>query len=362
MKQTEDLPMDLGMPCKFSFNRVKRLYTGGSGIDRLRGAASPGDSNFPEDWIASCVKANSKDVPPDHGFSSYERDGRLLSFPDLLKESGPAILGKPHVAAYGSNPGFLSKLLDSAMRLPLQVHPDRETAKRLFHSPFGKTEAWIVFATREIKGERPYILLGFNETLDDAVFRRESEEGDYKRGLSMLHKFEVSPGDVYVVHGRLPHAIGPGVTMVEVMEPTDITINPERVCCDFELPLERRFAKLSPKDALDVFDYVPRSREETLKLCRPEPELVEKRGQGLLTRRIARDVFKFFEAQELSVEGRWLLNLDERSFRVGIVVSGEVKAGPLSLKGGDSFFIPYDCGECVLEGSAKIVFLLPPKP
>jgi mannose-6-phosphate isomerase len=34
-------------------------------------------------------------------------------------------------------------------------------------------------------------------------------------------KLAVKPGDVYVVPGGLPHAIGNGVLMVEIMEPTD---------------------------------------------------------------------------------------------------------------------------------------------
>ncbi len=354
--------MNPSLPFKFAPNRVKRLYLGGSGIERLRGAAKPADSNFPEDWIASCVRANSRDVPPEHGLSSFFDGPSARSFPEALNEQGAELLGKAHFKAFGPNPGFLSKLLDSAMRLPLQVHPDRADAKRLFNSPFGKTEAWIVFATREIAGERPYILLGFNESLDNELFVRESLEGEYKEGLSMLHKFKVKPGDVYLVRGRMPHAIGPGVTMVEVMEPSDITINPERLCCGYELPPERRFAKLKPEDALSVFDFVPRSREKTLKLCAPAPEILESRACGSLKSRISRAHCKFFEAQELSFAGRWELDLKRgRSFRTGIVVEGQAQAGELSLRCGDSFFIPFACEKLSLEGKTKIVFLLPPE-
>jgi mannose-6-phosphate isomerase len=354
--------MNIGEAFKFVPNRVKRLYTGGSGIERLRGEGKPSDGNFPEDWIASCVRANSRDVPPEHGLSEFFDVSGKASFPELLKTRGAEILGERHFAKYGPNPGFLSKLLDSAMRLPLQVHPDRTTAKSLFNSQYGKTEAWLVFATREVGGEKPYILLGFNERLDKDVFERESLSGEYKTGLSMLHKFEVAPGGVYVVLGRMPHAIGPGVTMVEVMEPTDITINPERLCCDYELPLERRFAKLEPQVAMSVFDYAPRSREETLAICAPAPETLEKRPEGELKLRIPRSKYKFFEAQELSFKGSWRLDLSSlRSFRVGIVVEGSLKAGSLPLRGGESFFVPASCEDLKLEGEAEIVFLLPPE-
>jgi len=355
--------MDSSKPRKLAFNRVKRLYTGGSGIDRLRGLSSPADNKFPEDWIASCVRANSRDVPPEHGLSSFVIDGAEASFPDFLKEHGEAVLGARHLAAFGPNPGFLSKLLDSSMRLPLQVHPDQPEARRLFNSPFGKTEAWIVFATREVAGERPYILLGFNETLDKERFEAESLSGEYPTGLGMLHKFYVKPGDVYVVLGRMPHAIGPGVTMVEVMEPTDITINPERECCGYELPLERRFAKLKPADAMAVFDYAPRSREETLRLCAPTPVVLESRRNGALRQRIPRAAYKFFEAQELSFDGEWGMDLaSAKCFKVGIVVDGHAKADGLDLQPGDSFFIPFSCEKLTLKGKADIVLLLPPEP
>lgn len=353
------------MPHRFLPNRVKRLYYGGSGIDRLRGASSPEDTLYPEDWIASCVIANSKNVPAGHGLSTVDvGDMSTLLFTDMLRNYGDAVLGPAHRAAFGDNPGFLSKLLDSAVRLPVQVHPDKAAAKRLFNSPYGKTEAWIIFATREI-GERPYIYLGFNETLDEKVFRDESEAGVYERGLSMLHKFEVKPGDVYVVHGRLPHAIGPGVTMVEVMEPTDITINPERVCCGVELPTERRFARQTPENAIDLFDFTPRSIDDVRKMCCPEPEFMQTQGNGSLVRIIPRKGFNFFEAQRLSFSNRWEMD-PVPEFRVGIVIKGSLSVrhaeGSLDLHSGDSFFIPYACEKCTLNGAADVIFLLPPLP
>lgn len=52
--------------------------------------------------------------------------------------------------------GVLVKFLDSAERLPIQVHPDKEKAKILFHSGYGKTEAWYILDGRKIHGENPY--------------------------------------------------------------------------------------------------------------------------------------------------------------------------------------------------------------
>ena len=56
---------------------------------------------------------------------------------------------------------LLLKLLDAQQMLSVQVHPTRQDAQRLFHSPYGKTECWHVLGGREIDGEKPYIYFGF---------------------------------------------------------------------------------------------------------------------------------------------------------------------------------------------------------
>lgn len=348
-------------PVLFLPNRVRRLYLGGSGIDRLRGSPAPADGHFPEDWIASCVRANSRDVPPDHGLSLCRWRGAEWSFPDLLARHGDELLGPAHLARFGCNPGFLCKLLDAAMRLPIQVHPDRAMAMRLFSSTYGKSEAWMTFAVRPVGGEEPYILLGFNERFDPAVFRRESEDGVYREGLEMLHRFAVRPGEVYLVPGRMPHAIGPGLTMVEVMEPSDITINPERTVCGVDLPPERRFARLGIDAAMSVFDAVPLAREQVLARCRPAPVVVDRRAAGMLSRRIADPAFPYFEAHELAVDGTWPLDLAaRRCLRVGIVVSGRIRAGTAEIAAGHSFLVPWSCEALTIDGRATVILLSPP--
>lgn len=353
-------------PFKFKPNRVKRLYRGGSGIDHLRGNGNGVDGNFPEDWIASCIEGNTREyVAPGHGLSSALIDGDEIAFPALLANDPVAMLGQAHVEKYGSSPGVLTKLLDSAVLLPLQVHPDNAMARKLFHSDFGKTEAWIVLSTREIKGEKPYLLLGFNDKLDPETFRRESLDGEFHQALDMLHKFEVKPGDVFVVYGRMPHAIGPGITMVEVMEPTDYVIIPEKNCFGVELSPEKRFGGLAPETAMDIFDYRVSAREEILRRCCPPPELIRERSGGVMRRIISREKEKFFEAQRLTLHGKWDLGAGDDSFRIGIVTDGVAEllsAGvAMPLIPGDSFFIPASSPETCLTGKGEFILILPPE-
>ena len=69
-----------------------------------------------------------------------EYDEKTLK--EYIDSDPEEILGKKHVETWGNTPGVLIKMIDSKERLTVQVHPDRETAKRLFGSPFGKTECW----------------------------------------------------------------------------------------------------------------------------------------------------------------------------------------------------------------------------
>ena len=144
----------------------------------------------------------------------------------------------------------VTKLLDSAIRLPIQAHPDRTASQRLFHSPYGKTEAWIVLGGRRINGEEPYLLMGFNDRFDFEVFRREALSGVMDQTLGMMHRYPITPGEVILIPGGFPHAIGSGVLVQEIMEPTDWVIQPEARCGEQPLTMQDRFGGLDPEEAL----------------------------------------------------------------------------------------------------------------
>ena len=60
--------------------------------------------------------------------------------------------------------GVLTKLIDSAERLTLQVHPDKPTALRLFQSQYGKTECWHILSGHPVNGEEPCIYYASSRT------------------------------------------------------------------------------------------------------------------------------------------------------------------------------------------------------
>jgi len=352
-------------PFTFKRNRVGRIYEGGRLIDELQGAAKPSDGLKPEEWIASAVRAcNDGGKDPDEGVSAALLDGEEKLFTDLIAKEAEALFGKAHLAKHGPTPGFLTKLLDSAIRLPLQAHPDREAAKRLYGSKFGKTEAWIVLDGRHGGPEEPYVLFGFNERLDEKAFREEAISGEMPRSLEMVRKQPVKPWDVMLIRGGVPHAIGAGNLILEIMEPSDWVVQPEARCGKQKLSVADRFGKIDPKASLDVFHFKGEGVSDAWERAFLKPRKLDS-GEGYeLSSLIDRVETGFFGAMRLSLSGDWKWNGHGAPFGVGVAVEGSceiVSEGKtLKLSQGGSVFIPASCEDAVFRGKAEIVFALPP--
>jgi mannose-6-phosphate isomerase len=202
-------------PRRLTPTRVYRFYRGGLLIDRMRGE-SGADTDFPEDWVGSVTQAsNPGRDEPLAGLSQLD-DGSLLR--DAIAADPDGWLGP---ASSRGSTGVLVKLLDAAERLPVHFHPDRAFAREHFGSEFGKTEAWIVLATREEESE---VWIGVREPVDRETYRGWIDRQDRERLLDSLHRVPVRAGDVIFVPAGTPHAIGAGALIAELQEPTDFSI------------------------------------------------------------------------------------------------------------------------------------------
>ena len=131
----------INQPIFFERNRTYRVYLGGKLFEGLFGDA-PEDSHFPEEWIMSTTAARNagREHIQNEGMSIEVSSGRFLK--DLIEEHPEDMLGKAHLDTHGATTGVLIKLIDSAERLSIQVHPNKEMARTWFHSDYGKTECW----------------------------------------------------------------------------------------------------------------------------------------------------------------------------------------------------------------------------
>jgi mannose-6-phosphate isomerase len=217
----------LDQPLRLLPNRVYRFYRGGALIDRFRGDPEPVDNEYPEDWVGSTTAAIN---PPDRsydgeGLSTVEVGGQTVTLASLLEADPVEVVGQSVVDRYGATSALLVKLLDAGIRLPIHAHPTRELARQLFDSQFGKAEAWVILATRQIPGApSPRVWLGFKETVSRELLLRWITEQDTPAMLGAMNEIEAKPGDAFFVRPGLPHATGAGIFLAEFQEPTDFSI------------------------------------------------------------------------------------------------------------------------------------------
>lgn len=197
------------IPLKQFSNRVWRTYEGGALIDKWKKDSPEVDGSMPEEWIMSTVTARGKGRPDNEGLSMVQTPSGTYSLKELVASNKELYLGKALADKFGTT-GVLIKMLDSKERLTIQVHPDKDYAKTMLDSAFGKTESWYVLNNREINSEKSVIYMGFKEGVTREQWEILFKNQDIEGMLDCLHKIEVNPGDAYMIYGGVPHAIGSG--------------------------------------------------------------------------------------------------------------------------------------------------------
>jgi mannose-6-phosphate isomerase len=355
-------------PLPLARNRVYRLWRGGALLDRLQGQTDPADRNVPEEWAGSTTVSRLPGRPPDEGLSRVPLpDGSTIVLRDLIESFPEGMLGASHAARLGAELGVLCKLLDSAARLPVQCHPSAAFAKRHLGSNFGKTEASLILATRSIDGVTPYMLLGFKDGVTEAEFRRIVAAQDIPAQVAALNRIEVKPGDVYLVSPGMPHALGPGVFMIEVQEPTDLVINTEYVFCGIQRTEAQCFMGLGFDLGMSCFNYQDTGMAHVAR-HRLVPRTLQDNPAGSEEALIGPEHTPCFGMASLTVRER-MMDRDRGRCYVGIVIQGQGRlrcsAGDTLLQAGTTFFIPaasaHDEFRAEGEGPLRVIKCFPPQ-
>ena len=197
---------------KLPSNQFDHFYRGGDRIGKLRNG--PGGPMRPEEWIASTTTRFGETV---NGLSKLS-DGKLLI--DAISEDPVGWLGQNHIDKFGTSIEILVKLLDPDQRLPVHYHPDQKFAKEKLHLNHGKTEAWIILDAPV--GAK--VGIGFKEQMQKADVARLVANHDSSGMLDSLVFKEVKAGDAVFVPAGVVHAIESGIFVLELQEPTDLSI------------------------------------------------------------------------------------------------------------------------------------------
>ena len=85
---------------------------------------------------------------------------------------------------------------------------------------FGKTESWIILEAEPDAA----VHVGPREPLDAATVRGWVERQDADEMLAALQRVPVAAGDAVLVPAGTLHAIGAGILLLELQEPTDLSV------------------------------------------------------------------------------------------------------------------------------------------
>ena len=124
--------------------------------------------------------------------------------------------GERGLAVTGGRAVFplLVKLIDAGQHLSIQVHPDDATAPA---GKLGKTEAWHVLAA-EPGG---VLFLGLRPDVEASEFGARCRDGGDAAGC--LRRVPAVPGTTVLIPAGTVHALGAGVLVYEVQQPSDVT-------------------------------------------------------------------------------------------------------------------------------------------
>jgi mannose-6-phosphate isomerase len=293
-------------------NVLRHFYAGGARIAALRGLELESD-HMPEEWIG----AVNTTFDGTRGLSRFE-DGTLVR--DAIARNPESYLG-----GNWTDPGLLVKLLDAGQRLPVHFHPGRDFAAAHLASAYGKTEAWLIIEAEPDAA----VWVGWKRDVRLDEVRGWMRAQDAAAMLDAMHELPVAGGDAVYVPAGTAHAIGAGILMVELQEPTDFSVLLE--WDGFELSEEEGHLNLGWDRALEALDRTASAPPSTT--LPPEADA-------------------FFRAEWLDGDS----TLDAGfSILVGLEGSGTLayESGELPFARGTAVLVPHAAGRGELRGDVR---------
>jgi mannose-6-phosphate isomerase len=143
----------------------------------------------------------------------------------------------------GADDALMVKYLFTSERLSIQVHPDDAKARAASHT-CGKDEAWLILAAEP----NATIALGLRETVSREHLRAAALDG---RIVDLMHWRSVKAGDFIYSPAGTVHAIGAGITLIEVQQNIDLTYRLYDYGRQRELHLDDGIAVANPVPFID---------------------------------------------------------------------------------------------------------------
>ncbi len=281
-----------------------------------------------ESWELSCHKDGASVV------ANGEHAGKTLA--QYIETEGKAVLGK-NCERFEQFP-ILIKLIDAKDNLSVQVHPNNEYAQRV-EGEYGKTEMWYIVDC----DEGAELLYGFKKEVSKDEFAARIKDNTL---LEITQSVPVKKGDVFFIEAGTLHAIGKGILIAEIQQNSNTTY---RIYDYGRVGADGKPRELHIDKAVEVTDLCP---------AKPYPVTEAFEENGAVKRLLSK--CEYFTVYSVDVAEKACFNADDTSFHNVLILEGnaELSCGDttLTLKKGDSVFVPANCGEYTLTGGFKSVF------
>lgn len=336
-------------------NQPPRFYQGGRGIARFRGTPAPSPDS-PEDLVASTTELWGS----GGAGLTVLADGTTLRA--AIDADPVGYLGPRHVARFGDDLALLVKLLDAGERLPVHFHPGREFAAAHLHSRHGKTEAWIVIEVTHDPADDSsgHVYAGFRAGTGLDAVRGWMDAQDKTALLGSLNKIAVRPGDTCLIPAGVPHAIGTGLLIAEVQEPTDLSILLEWQGYAIDGPADGHLG-LGFDVALEALD---RSGWDRARIASLLGSRSSQPGPHGVTRLLPPEADDFFRVERADARATPLTFEPQVAVLIVLDGQGRLSAGATDypLARGTTMFVPYGAGPTRISGPVRLLRCLPPDP
>lgn len=243
-----------------------------------------------------------------------------LSGPQSVVETG-VLAGKTLDEVRPEFP-LLVKILFPADKLSVQVHPDDQQAQALGLAR-GKTECWYVLEAEPGATVACGLKHG-SEAEDLLVAIARDQVGD------VLEMIPVKVGDMVFVDAGTVHAIGPGVTLLEVQQTCDVTYRLYDYGRPRELHLEKGLAIVKPKT---------------------DAGLIEPEEMDGFTRLIQK---KYFVVDRYDLAAGKSATVENLTAGVLVGLAGEGSVGGVEVKVGQAVVMPV--GSSTVESQNGVTF------
>lgn len=243
-----------------------------------------------------------------------------------IDEKGKRVLGT-NCSRFRDFP-ILTKFIDARDNLSIQVHPDNRYALKN-EGQYGKTEMWYVMDA----GKDAFLYYGFKREISMEEFEERIREDTL---LDVLHAVPVQKGDVLFIESGTIHAIGKNILIAEIQQNSNVTY---RVYDYGRVGKDGRKRDLHIEKALAVTRRVPIVKDKS-----SYPHIAD---------------CDYFTVDKLNLDGKVMKkmggNVSKASFASILMLDGEgtITSGgeTASFRKGDSFFLPADSGDYIVEGS-----------